>query len=268
MKRVLFTLLLLAPSLCFAQQPAADEAQRKDHAQIAAEFGDTIVSVNVAKRNGSTHSGTGFIVHPSGAIITAGHVVENAIFINVTFKNGAVSSEAMLLDLSDNKEIDLALLKINYNNLPHVIFQNSETVRAGEEITVIGNPRRLQNTITNGLVSQLRVVGKGVIWQQISAPISPSSSGSPVFNNKGYVIGVALSSLKGADNQNLNFAIPSNYAMALMLKNNFTPSLPVKPVTTAAPSGNSLHKNDMLTDIKNHINKSWSILKRRILGVK
>jgi S1-C subfamily serine protease len=247
---------LLLPVLTFAA---------KSHTQIAEEFGDTIVSVNVAKKDGSTHSGTAFIAHPSGVIATAGHVVENAIFINLTFKNGAISDEAVIIDITQNKEVDLAILKIQATNLPHVIFKNSDYVKAGEDITVIGNPRRLQNTITNGLISQLRQVGKGVVWQQISAPISPSSSGSPVFNSSGYVIGVALSSLKGNDNQNLNFAIPSNYLMQLMLDNNISPDVDTKRFQDTTQG---ILKNQPVFDkIVNHIKKSWYILKVKILKI-
>jgi len=254
MKKLLFLVFLGLPIFCFAV---------KTHTKIAEEFGDTIVSVNVAKKDGSTHSGTGFIVHPNGIIATAGHVTENAIFINLTFKNGAISDEAKLIAITQNKEIDLALLRIDIKNLPHVIFGNSDYVRAGEEITVIGNPRRLQNTITNGLISQLRQVRKGIIWQQISAPISPSSSGSPVFNNKGFVIGVALSSLRGEDNQNLNFAIPSNYLMQLMYENNITPDVETKRFENKTPG--VLKQRTWADKMRDHIKKSWYILKVRIL---
>lgn len=256
MKKTLLYLFLLLPIFCQAA---------KSHMQIAEEFGDTIVSVNVAKKDGSTHSGTGFIVNPNGIIATAGHVVEKAIFVNITFKNGAISDEATIIDVSQNREIDLALLQIPNKNLPHVIFKNSDYVRAGEDITVIGNPRRLQNTITSGLISQLRQVNKGVIWQQISAPISPSSSGSPVFNNGGYVIGVALSSLRGSDNQNLNFAIPSNYLLQLMFDNNITADLESKRFENKTQG--TLKPQSFVDKIRNHIKKSWYILKVRILGI-
>lgn len=252
---------LLISFLYITLIPASLQAQ-KTHAQIAQEFGDTIVSVNVAKKDGSTHSGTGFIVHHSGLIATAGHVVENAIFVNITFKNGQVSDEALILDITPNKEVDLALLKIEANNLPHVIFKDSDYVRAGEEITVIGNPRRLQNTVTNGLISQIRDVGRGVIWQQISAPISPSSSGSPVFNGQGYIIGVALSSLKGKDNQNLNFAIPSNYLMQLMMDNNFMPQLEGRKHKVDEHSSKP-GKISLWEMITMHVKKSWYILKKK-----
>ena len=254
MKKLLFFLVFCFPLTCHAA---------KTHGQISQEFGDTIVSVNAAKKDGSTLSGTGFVVHPSGIIATAGHVVEDAVFINLTFKNGATSDEAVVLAVSEEQEIDLALLKIEAKNLPRVVFADSDNVRAGDEITVIGNPRRLQNTITSGLISQLRQVSDCVVWQQISAPISPSSSGSPVFNNKGYVIGVVLSSLKGKDNQNLNFAMPSNYLTRLMLENNIIPDTEADRYEDKALC--KPQQRAWADKIGDHIRKSWYILKVRIL---
>ena len=254
MRKLLFFLVFLFPLNSFAA---------KTHGQIAQEFGDTIVSVNVAKTDGSTMSGTGFVVHPSGIIATAGHVVEDAVYINLTFKNGTTSDEAVVLAITEEQEIDLALLKIEAKNLPRVVFANSDHVRAGDEITVIGNPRRLQNTITSGLISQLRQVSECVVWQQISAPISPSSSGSPVFNNKGYVIGVVLSSLKGADNQNLNFAMPSNYLTRLMLENNIIPDMGADRYEEKAQCKPQPHT--WADKISDHIRKSWYILRVKIL---
>lgn len=254
MRKTLILTLLLLPCVCFAQ---------KTPAQISDEFGDTIVSVNVAKKDGSTHSGTGFIVNKDGIIATAGHVVDGAIFVNVTFKNGAVSDEALIVSQTADKEIDLALLKIPNENLPAVVFRDSTYVRAGEPITVIGNPRRLQNTITNGLISQIRQVGEGIIWQQISAPISPSSSGSPVFNNDGYVIGVALSSLKGKDNQNLNFAIPGNYLLQLMAQNKIPARMEDIKKAVEAKTQTHLPKLTWPQLIKRHIQKSWYILQKK-----
>lgn len=238
----------------------------ENHKQIAQTFGNTIVTVNVARMDGSTHSGTGFIVNPAGVIATAAHVVEDAIFVNVTFVNGALSGEAEVIAISPDPDIDLALLQIRGENLPYVIFKKSNSVRAGDDITVIGSPRRLQNTITEGLVSQLRRVSKTVVWQQISAPLSPSSSGSPVFNKDGYVIGVALNSVDGAQNQNLNFAIPSNYLLQLMTDAQVLADLDSKPAKNKINM--TLAPQKMYERARNHIAKSWRILKVRILRMK
>lgn len=236
---------------------------------------DTIVSVNIAKKDGSIKSATGFIVHSEGVIATAKHAVKNAKHINLTFKNGAVSDEAKVLAVAEAKDVDLALLKITAFNLPVTYFGDSDKVQAGEDITVIGNPRRLQNTVTNGLISQLRLVEGGVVWQQISAPISPSSSGSPVFNARGEVVGIAISSLKGDNNQNLNFAIPSNYLIDLMMNNGYLASRAKKPAVqpsgAAAPqpqqqAAAAQNKKPLTVyeRIAEHMKKSWHILTTKI----
>ena len=142
-------------------------AQEKDHSQIAELYGDAIVSVNVIKKDASTYSGTGFIIDTNGIIVTAAHVIKDALAVNFTFKNGVISEEAKILAVTKDDTIDLALLQIPNENLPYVILGDSNQVKAGEEITVIGNPRRLQNTITNGLISQIRQVSPTVIWHQI-----------------------------------------------------------------------------------------------------
>lgn len=229
-------------------------AEKKTYSQIEDLYGDSIVSVNVIKKDGSAYNGTGFIIDPSGLVATAGHVVKDATLVNFTFKNGAISKEATLLATSSDETIDLAILQIPNNNLPYAILGDSSQVIAGQKICVIGNPRRLQNTITNGLISQIRQISPEVIWFQISAPISPSSSGSPVFNKKGEVIAIALSTLKGEDIQNINFAIPSNYLFDLLNENKIL----LKSQNTIKEPGLSLTEK-----ITNYIKAAWEIVKEQ-----
>lgn len=223
-------------------------AEAKTHVEIADENAKSVVAVNVIKKDGSTFTGTGFVVHPDGLIATTRHVAENALYMNITFNTGAVSDEAKLL--SQSQEVDLALLKIQAANLPVITLADSDTALPGQIITVIGNPRRLQNTVSSGLISQVRQQANGVLWHQISAPISPSSSGSPVFNENGEVISVAFGSYKGEGNQNLNFAVPSNYLTQLMETAGYSPIIPMQQTQ---PTSNAFVR---------HIQKSWQILKR------
>ena len=177
-----FTIFIFLPP-CYSQN---------DHVGIARENAPAVVAVNVIKKDGATFTGTGFLVTPEGLIATNKHVTEDALFVNITFNTGVVSGEAKEIATSSN--VDLALLKIEGAHLPHVTLGDSDTVLPGQTITVIGNPRRLQNTISSGLISQVRKKPDGTIWHQISAPISHSSSGSPVFNAQGKVISVAFAS--------------------------------------------------------------------------
>ena len=224
----------------------------KTHVDIAAESSSAIVAINVLKNDGTTFTGTGFVVTEDGVIATSRHVIEKAMYVNITFNTGAVSGQAEIL--AQAEEVDLALIKIGAKNLPVLTLGDSDYVLPGEEITVIGNPRRLQNTVSSGLISQVRKKSDGVLWHQISAPISPSSSGSPVFNNKGEVISVAFSSYKGEGNQNLNFAVPSNYLIRLLQAKHYTPTVAVDKTTEETLS--------YWQRFKTHVAKAWEMVQR------
>ncbi len=245
MKKFLFPFVILL--VCSAVRA------ENDHVRIAQENAPAVVAVNVVKKDGSTFTGTGFVLLQNGLIATSRHVSDDALYMNITFNNGAVSGEAVTVAQAD--KVDLSLLKIQALNLPTVRLADSDAVLPGQSITVIGNPRRLQNTISSGLISQVRKKADGIIWHQISAPISPSSSGSPVFNANGEVISIAFASYKGDGNQNLNFAVPSNYLAALASAAGYTlqPAAPKELQTSSEQTGNP---------IVNHVKKAWVILKR------
>lgn len=158
-------------------------------------------------------SGSGFFVGKN-MIATNYHVVDGAtsLFARVVgkkewFKVGNIT-------LTD-KENDLAILKVSGINVKQLPLANSDTAQIGETVYVIGNPHRLEGTFSKGIVSGIRELEKGK-WIQIDAPISPGSSGGPVLNSYGEVIGVATSGLSSKDSQNLNFAVPSNYLKKLI----------------------------------------------------
>lgn len=86
--------------------------------------------------------------------------------------------------------------------------RGASRIAVGESVIAIGNPRGLEGSVSTGIVSGFRI-SNGVKMIQITAPISPGSSGGPVLNSRGVVIGVATATLKGG--QNLNFAVPATY---------------------------------------------------------
>ena len=226
----------------------------KSRVEIAEDNAANIVAINVLKKDGTTFTGTGFVVTPEGGIATSRHVIENALYINVTFNTGAVSGEAV--PIAQSKQVDIALLKIEAKNLSTVVLADSDYVLPGQEITVIGNPRRLQNSVTSGLISQVRKKADGVIWHQISAPISPSSSGSPVFDEQGHVVSIAFSSYQGEGNQNLNFAVPSNYLIELVQENKRLASVYDADEQTAVASSGRWER------FKAHCAHAWNMIVR------
>ena len=223
----------------------------KTRIEITEENSPAIVAVNVLKDDMSTFTGTGFVVSADGVIATSRHTIDNALYINVTFNTGAVSGQAQVIAVSD--KVDLALIQIGARNLPVVTLADSDYALPGQEITVIGNPRRLQNTVSSGLLSQVRKKANGTIWHQISAPISPSSSGSPVFDQDGHVISIAFSSYQGEGNQNLNFSVPSNYLIDLMQTHQLRPQLATDQTEPQPVS--------FWQKIRTHLSKSWQLTK-------
>ena len=149
--------------------------------------------------------GSGFFIAPD-RVITNRHVIERATRVEVHLLNGKKYPVRGVLAVDG--EGDLALLQVD---VPRELAVPLPIVRAvpqeGETIVVVGNPYGLEGSVSNGIVSAVREIpGYGKIIQ-ITASISPGSSGSPVVNMAGQVIGVAT--LQAAEGQNLNFAVPA-----------------------------------------------------------
>ncbi|MEO5728373.1 MAG: trypsin-like peptidase domain-containing protein [Byssovorax sp.] len=176
-------------------------------AQIAARSTASIVSIR-----SPTGLGTGFVVKKEGWIATNFHVVAGARSLVVATPD---QHEYPVIDvLAADRLHDLALLRVDAE-LGVLVLGDSDAVRAGDSVVAIGHPLGLEDTVSNGLVSAIRVIDPALTVLQISAPIAPGSSGGPLFSERGEVIGVATAySTRG---QNLNFGIPVRYLKELLL---------------------------------------------------
>lgn len=163
-------------------------------------------------------TGSGVVVRADGYILTSLHVVENASSVTVTLQDGR-SFEGNIT--AKDRFSDLAIIKIPASNLPVVTFGNAEKLRLGDWVIAIGNQFGLGHSVTHGLVSGLGREAKGfeksfgartgaVRFIQTDAPINPGSSGGPLLNLKGEVVGI--NTFIRDDAQNIGFAIPSNMA--------------------------------------------------------
>jgi hypothetical protein len=109
--------------------------------------------------------------------------------------------------LASDKHRDVAIIKAHGTSFRTLAFGDSDRLQVGEEVVAIGSPLSLESTVSNGIVSGIRTVQEGGgKFLQITAPISPGSSGGPLFNMAGEVVGITTSHLRGGEN--LNFAIP------------------------------------------------------------
>jgi len=158
--------------------------------------------------------GSGFVIDPSGVIVTNNHVIEHADRITVTLADGHNLSAHVL---GRDPRTDLAVLKVDADRPLHAVpWGDSDAARVGDWVVAVGNPFGLGGTVTAGIVSARgRDINSGSYddFLQIDAPINRGNSGGPLFNQQGQVIGIntAIFSPSGGS-VGLGFAIPSNMA--------------------------------------------------------
>ncbi len=202
MKRIFPQLLLLAVSLFSFQQTHAQESLP----DLVKRVKPAVVAIATYDAVGEpVMTGSGFFLRP-GEVITNLHVIRGAKRCEVKTLDGKGKVFPVAGTLAIDEEGDLALLSVE---MPRERPRASEIAEAlpdeGESIFVIGNPLKLEGSVTNGIVSAVREVPNVGKIIQITAPISHGNSGSPVFNLKGQVIGVVT--VKVTNGQNINLAI-------------------------------------------------------------
>jgi tetratricopeptide (TPR) repeat protein len=164
------------------------------------------------KDNKPLGQGSGFFVNNKGHIVTNHHVLEGAYRATVKTSSGIEYPVEGII--AKNADADIVKLVVNIPDANITFLNLSMNVPSeGEDVVVIGNPLGLESTVSAGIVSAVRDIPAFGKILQITAPISPGSSGSPVINSKGEVIGIAT--LIITSGQNLNFAIPSDKIIAL-----------------------------------------------------
>ncbi|HEU5459866.1 MAG TPA: trypsin-like peptidase domain-containing protein [Pyrinomonadaceae bacterium] len=199
MKSLWLLLFLLIPTPIRASQDILPELVRRiKPSAVAIETFDS--------RGEKLSRGSGFFVD-TDRIVTNRHVLENAHRAEVHSSTGAIFPVKGVLAV--DAEGDLALLKIEVPPTAQIrpLPLDKTSPQEGESIVVIGNPLGLEGSVTNGIVSAVRDIPTFGRIIQITAPISSGSSGSPVVNMQGQVIGIATMQITGG--QSVNFAIPS-----------------------------------------------------------
>lgn len=163
-------------------------------------------------------TGSGFIIGADGRILTNAHVVDGADTVTVKLKDGREYQGKVV---GKDELTDVAVVKIQANNLPTLALGNSDQLQPGQWAIAIGNPLGLDNTVTTGIISATgrssSAIGGGldkrVAFIQTDAAINPGNSGGPLLNSRGEVIGMNTAIIQGA--QGLGFAIPINTAQRI-----------------------------------------------------
>jgi serine protease Do len=160
-------------------------------------------------------AGTGFIIDPSGYILTNHHVIEGADRITVRLSDGRnLKAERV----GSDPDTDIALIKVTSPRpLVHAVLGDSDTLRVGEWVVAIGNPLAYEHTVTVGVVS---FIGRKLFdssldrYIQTDAAINFGNSGGPLINTRGEVIGINAAISSRASN--IGFAVPINQASAIL----------------------------------------------------
>jgi len=208
--------LPIAFALMFVLQVPATKAQstppRKDIPAIAKAANGSVVTIITAANDKPIAQGTGFLVSADGVIVTNYHVIETGSVAIVKFPDDTVFPVDGVL--ATDKARDLAIIKIHGKTFRTLALGDSDDIQVGEEVVAIGNPLLLESTVSNGIISGVRTSKELGKFLQTTAPISPGSSGGPLFNMRGEVVGINTLYLEGGEN--LNFAIPVNDAKLLL----------------------------------------------------
>ena len=210
---VLLMVALMLASPAFAQPVKEDGDHGLANHLTPQEIGEkaldaTVLLVVTDAKDQPIGVGSGFFVRPN-LIATNKHVISKAAGGVVKRVRDDTKFDIEGVMATDEKH-DLAILRVSGSSVSTLPLGDSDSVSIGDVVYVVGNPEGFEGTFSDGVISGVRGSnsdnGKRL---QMTAPISPGSSGGPVLNTRGEVIGVAVSSVIGG--QNINFAVPSNY---------------------------------------------------------
>lgn len=209
---VLLLALFIHPAAVAAAQDAGrSPAPSLSTADVAARATPATVTILAIDATGDTLAqGSGFLIQASGVLVTNFHVLAGASRAVVILATKERFDRVHVLDA--DSALDLALLKIPGAGLA-VLPTRTTTPRVGEKVIAIGSPLGLAQTVSEGIVSASRLV-RGHELVQITAPISPGSSGGAVLDAEGRVFAISTSRL--VRGEALNFAVPVRYALGLL----------------------------------------------------
>ena len=214
MFRYMAAVPLLLAAMSAQNAPPTNKGRHLDIPAISRKANGSIVSIVMSDKDGHPLAqGSGFLVSRDGHVVTNYHVIKTGSSAIVRLPDGAF----FVVDgvLASDKHRDVAIIKAHGNNFRPLTLGDSTRLQVGEEVVAIGNPLSLESTVSNGIVSAIQTVEEeGGKFLQVTAPISPGSSGGPLFNMAGEVVGITTSHIKGGEN--LNFAIPINDAKSVL----------------------------------------------------
>jgi S1-C subfamily serine protease len=214
--------LVLVLGLGAALALLARDRSRDFAASISRQIPGVITLVTYDHRNRELSQGSGFVISGTGLAATNFHVLQDAYRAEATLGDGRLYHVMRVHAFSVDRDLVVFQLgRVRAGRLERpaglhpLALGGSSGLRIGDRIATISSPKGLANTVSDGLVSGIRD-DEGERLIQISAPISPGSSGGPVFDASGRVVGIAT--LQMSEGQNLNFATPIDSLLGLMAR--------------------------------------------------
>lgn len=205
--------LVLCMTFLFCVAAVSSTLAQENLPAIVKKIGPSVVVIlNYDKEGKTLTQGSGFFINEKGDVITNRHVLQGASRAEVKTADGKIYPVKKVL--AEDREGDLIWISAE---IPRSAVRPLPVSRSlpevGERVIVIGSPLGFERTVSDGIVSAVREIPAFGKIIQISAPLSPDSSGSPVANMKGEVIGVATFQM--VERQNLNFALPGQRVLGL-----------------------------------------------------
>lgn len=222
--------------------------------------------------------GSGVIISKDGYIVTNNHVVENVDNISVTLPQSDMEYKAKLI--GKDPKTDLAVIKIEANNLSAVSFSNSDELLEGDVVFALGNPFGVGFSVTSGIISALNKDNIGLNqyenFIQTDASINPGNSGGALVDTRGALVGINSAILsRGGGNNGIGFAIPSNMvkdvAKKLIEKGKIERGFLGVSITALKGDSKKVYKNSegaLITDVQKGSSADEAGLKRGDLVLK
>ncbi len=213
--RVVLAAVFVAATSSWAADPPKPPDPRSVE-QLAESARKSVVVITVTGRDGKRQGlGTGFVVAADGLIATNLHVIGEARPITVQLADG--KKHPVTSVHASDRSLDLALVRIDAKGLTPLELGDSDKLKQGAPVVVLGNPQGLEHSVTAGVVSGRREID-GRKMLQLAVPVEPGNSGGPVLDMHGRVQGIVT--LKSAVTANLGFAVPVNRLKPLIEKPN------------------------------------------------
>ena len=210
--------LILSILICIVGIPVFSfEFRHNNECSIYEKINPAIVAID-SQLNDGLSCGTGCIIDKNGTILTSAHILEDSNDITVTMSNGQDYKAKIFKKFGEKKDIALLKISVPYD-LQTVKLGNSSKIKVGETVLAIGNPFGFNGTLTKGIISRIDYSKNRI---QTDAAINPGSSGGPLLNTHGEIIGINQA-IYNPDNNisniGIGFATPVNLIKEYMYEN-------------------------------------------------